>query len=737
MVKLATQAYFAADGSILIELWLDTIAARIKPEDLNLIRRACVLTQLADHAHNLTNLPVSQQGVLIAELLLQLNLDAKTIAAGIVCSSVQYAELSIDDVAEHLGKDIAKLVRGVLQMDAMRSMHTAARHNHSQVESLRKMLLAMVDDVRVVLIKLAERTCLMRAAKQLEENMQQQIARETLDVYAPLANRLGIGELKWELEDLSLRYLNPDIYKDLARSLKLKRVERENYIQQVIHSLQTAVANEGIQEFEIAGRAKHIYSIYRKMQRKNADYAAIYDVSAVRVLVSTIEDCYKVLSVVHALWQPIPAEFDDYIATPKPNGYRSIHTAVKGPNDFNVEVQIRTFAMHQESELGVAAHWRYKEGGQQASSYESKIAWLRQVLEWQKEVTHEDVKPAEIKPDLLADRVYVFTPNGDIVDLVQGATPLDFAYFIHSDIGHRCRGAKVNGAIVPLTYQLQMGDRIEILTTREPSPSRDWLNPNLGFLKTPRARAKVHHWFKQRDFAQNIVEGKAIFERELKRLEFHHVDDQQLAKKLHFNIADEMFAALGSGELRTTQLLTPLQNLLAPKPTILEDKPIINVARSGATQQTSDIYISGVGNLLTHTAKCCKPLPGEPIIGFITQGHGVAIHRQDCAHILHADTEQRARQIEVAWGDKPRDIYPVDLLIEAYERLGLIRDITTMIANEKINLISLNTSLDKQQHVMRVHATVEVSELGLLTRLLDKLVQLPNIISAKRHLAQH
>lgn len=735
MVKLSQKSYLAADGSILLESWLATIQANIKPNELNLIRRACDLAQLSVSALKNQPIDILQQGIAIAELLLRLQLDAKAITAGIICGSVQYAELSLDEVAEHLGRDVAQLVRGVLQMDAMRSLHNRGRHNHSQIESLRKMLLAMVDDVRVVLIKLAERACLMHYAKQLDKNSQQQLAQETLDIYAPLANRLGIAEIKWELEDLALRYLNPEVYKEIARALKMRRLEREQYIQQVIAILQEELQRSGIKELEIAGRAKHIYSIYRKMQRKNAQYETIYDVSAVRVLVPTIEDCYSVLSVVHSLWQPIAAEFDDYIATPKSNGYRSLHTAVKGPENFNLEVQIRTFEMHQVSELGVAAHWRYKEGGQQISSYETKIAWLRQVLDWQKEITHEGFQAAELQQGILDDRVYVFTPDGDIMDLIQGATPLDFAYLVHSDIGHRCRGAKINGAIVPLTYQLQMGDRVEILTTREAAPSRDWLNPHLGYLKTSRARAKVHHWFKQRDYAQHAVEGKAIFERELKRLEFHHVDDEQLAQKLHFPSANDMFVALGAGVLRPNQLLTPLQNLLAPKTETIVEKPIVNEARSSATQQTSDIYIAGIDNLMTHTAKCCKPIPGEPIVGFITQGFGISIHRRDCHHILEANENQRARVIDVAWGDKPNDVYPVDLLVEAYDRPGLIRDVTLLMANEKVNLTALTTTVDKKQYLVHFAITIEINRLDLLSSILDKLLQIPNVISAKRNLS--
>lgn len=733
MVKLKDTPYILTDGTINIASWLNAVTAKRNAADAKLIRHACVLSQLAGaDKPTASNVSCLQQGLAMAEMLLDLQLDSETIAAAIVYSSVQYAELSIEDVQEHLGQNVAKLIRGVAQMEAMRSMHS---QHHTQLENVRKMLLAMVDDVRVVLIKLTERVYLLRAATLLNTEEQHKLAQETLNIYAPLANRLGITQIKWELEDLAFRYLHPAIYKNIAKQLHQTRIERESYIQKIVNLLEQYVAEAGIKEFEVTGRAKHIYSIYRKMQRKKVDYSEIYDASAVRVLVPTVEDCYTVLSIVQSQWEQIPHEFDDYIATPKPNGYKSIHTAVIGPEGFNLEVQIRTFQMHQESELGVAAHWKYKEGAQQKSSYEAKIAWLRQVLDWQQELSAaQEIDVSQSSQ--FDDRVYVFTPNGDIVDLPQGATPLDFAYYIHSEVGHRCRGAKINGAIVPLTYTLKTGDRVEILTTKQANPSRDWLNPHLGYLKTSRAKAKVHHWFKLLDFEHNLTEGKEILEREIKRLELAKIDLDKIAKELNFKTEDEMLAALGCGDLKLSQILNLAQEQI--KPAQPEDNFQPNIVPSRAASHTSKntgIFIQGVGNLLTHSAGCCKPVPGDPIIGWITQGRGVAIHRQDCPNILQINSLHKEKLIEVTWGDQQNQIYPVNIYVYAYDRPGLIRDISTIFANEKMNLIAMSTRIDKTQHEAHINLTVETSGLASLSKVLDKIKQLPNIIEAKRQLA--
>lgn len=503
--------YLLPDNSINSEAWLNHIGTNRSTSELHTIRNAVTLARLTgEDISTLSSTSCLQEGLAMAEILNQLHLDADTLAAAIVYPNVQYADLTLDDVREHLGTNTAKLIEGVQQMSVIRSLQKASReqeHDLAQIDNVRKMLVAMVEDVRVVLIKLAEQTCLMRAGKLLGEKKCQQIAHETMNIYAPLANRLGVSLIKSELEDQAFRYIQPKDYQTIATSMQLHKQQREYYLNKTIDILQQALDENGLSHSHIYGRAKHIYSIYRKMQRKNVSFEQIYDVMAIRVLVNTIEDCYTVLSIVHSLWEQIPSEFDDYIATPKPNGYQSIHTAVIGPEGKNLEVQIRTHEMHHDSEMGVAAHWRYKDGTLKRNR-EGKIAWLRQVLDWQKELMRgNDTNPYPLDKEIFEDRVYVFTPTGEIKALPLGATPLDFAYHIHSEVGHRCRGAKVNETIVPLNYQLKTGEQIEILTGKNPQPSRDWINPHLGYLKSSRARAKVHHWFKRQDYKKNLAGG--------------------------------------------------------------------------------------------------------------------------------------------------------------------------------------------------------------------------------------
>ncbi|HEV2614448.1 MAG TPA: bifunctional (p)ppGpp synthetase/guanosine-3',5'-bis(diphosphate) 3'-pyrophosphohydrolase [Gammaproteobacteria bacterium] len=610
-----------------------------------------------------------EKGLGIAHILSDLGLDQDGLIASIIYPAYESKEIHLDTVTERFGDPVGILLRDVAQMGALGKLQQLEDGKSHQVENLRKMLLAMVADVRAVLIILAERLWLLR------QGVDEVFAKETLNIYAPLANRLGVASLKWEMEDLCFRYLDPDRYKKIAKFLASRREEREIYIAKVIESLKEKVSSAGIKDFEVSGRVKHIYSIYKKMERKKSELEEIYDISAVRVLVPTVEDCYAVLGIVHGAWERIPKEFDDYITHPKPNGYRSIHTAVIGPEDRTVEVQIRTHQMHAESELGVAAHWRYKEGGVQKSSYEAKIAWLRQVMEWQREIKTDKQKPAQ---DLFADRVYVFTPTGDIIDLPQGATPLDFAYTVHSEVGHRCKGAKIDGSIVPLTYQLQTGERVEILTAKNPNPSRDWLSPYLGYLKTPRARAKVQHWFKEQE-----------------------ENGQEIPKE----------------KPKVKQIISN----------------IINIPKKVSKKKTkTDLHILGVGHLLTQIARCCKPLPGEEIIGYITQGKGVTIHRTNCRNMEHISEDSKNRLIEVDWGDKASSIYPVDLYIEAYDRHGLLRDITNYFANEKINMLGIQSNTEKYSHEAHIHVTVEISGLETLQKILERLKGIPNVLGAWR-----
>ncbi len=736
MVNTKNNIYIQNDGCIDVSAWLQSITHRSHSERVNLIAQACQLSQLTGGDTPIyENKTCLQMGIEMAELLFDLHADQHTIAAAILYNNVEYTDLDLEDIEEQLGKSIAKLILGSMHMETMhyllkdQTVHTSKQRN--QVDNLRKMLLAMVGDVRVVLIKLAERTCLTRLAAKLPTETQQQIALETFHIYAPLANRLGIGQLKWELEDLCFRYMHPHTYKDLAKKLDSKRAVREKYIENIITVLNEALNNAGIKGFETSGRAKHIYSIYRKMQRKNIDYHEIYDVSAVRVLVQSIEDCYAVLSCVHTLWPQVQEEFDDYITSPKSNGYRSIHTAVVGPQNNNVEVQIRTFDMHQESELGVAAHWKYKEGSSKQDEYEEKIAWLRQVMEWQRElvISGKSLDHAKTK-NIFDDRIYVFTPDSEIIDLATGSTPLDFAYHIHSEIGHRCRGAKINGSIVPLTYRLKTGDRIEILKQKHAKPSRDWLNPKAGYVFSNRAKSKIHHWFKKQDYDNNAAQGEKELEHDLRRLgnTFNHkqIDFNKVAQKFNFKSVSDLYAAIGNGDIKIGQIVNGIKEMFAidnVKPEI--DLSKINKQISKQKQGNLDIQIEGVDNLLCFFAGCCKPIPGDDIVGFITRGRGVSIHRSRCKNILN--TPHPERLLKVSWSQAVAKNYPVDISIAASERQYLVRDILNILAAEKIELLSIRTQTNQRDNITQLDISIKISKISELDRLISRLKATPDI----------
>lgn len=738
MVKVKEDPYRLSDGTIDLEAWLNKLETKHDYLDHDLIRNACLLCQVAG-----TETPTEsgesclQQGLAMAEILVDLGVDSDTLAAAIIYEAVQYAELTIEDVQEQLGSKIGKLVKGVQRMNAighLKGIHQLSQQHH-QIENMRKMLLAMVDDVRGVLIKLAERLRVLRTVYDLSEVTQKLIAQETMDIYAPLANRLGIGAIKWEMEDLSFRYLEPGKYKEIAKGLKSRRLDRDRYVNMIVDILNHAIAEKGIENYSVYGRSKHIHSINRKMLQKNLSLSQVYDATAVRVLVEKEEDCYTVLSKVHALWDQIPEEFDDYIANPKANGYRSLHTAVIGPEDKVFEVQIRTFQMHEEAEMGVAAHWKYKEGGGfQKENHERKIEWLREVLDWHRELAANNLDMDEsLESEFFDDRVYIFTPGGDVLDLPKGSTPLDFAYHIHSEVGHRCRGAKVNDKMVQLTHQLATGERVEILTGKEVRPSRDWLNPHLNYIKSARTKAKIHHWFKQQDYDKNKEEGAQILERELKRLEIKPEGLTSLAKALNFKKKEDMLAALGRGDIRIGRILNRLKPQIKESDESALQKTVIKPAAIKPNEE-GDITIEGVGNLLTHMARCCQPVPGDQIIGYITLGRGISIHRQDCANILHATEKQKTRLIEVNWGTKSTNDYKVDIVVDAYDRQGLLRDITQLLTAEKANVFALATNINKEDNTAKISLTVAINGLEALTRLLDKLKQITNVIDVKRQL---
>lgn len=733
MVKVKETTPLLPDGSIDLEQWLQQLGSKGYFQDLGLIRNACTLSQLAgqDHATE-TGQSCLQQGLAMADVLADLEVDQETLAASIIFESVHYAELSLEDVEEQLGLPIARLVKGIEKMSAMSNLQALAKYpqNKHQIDNIRKMLLAMVDDVRVVLIKLAERLCVLRSIAPMPEQMRRQIATEVMEIYAPLANRLGIGAIKWEMEDLAFRHLHPDEYKAIAKGLKAKRLDRDRYVNLIVDELNRQIKSIGVEHFAVYGRSKHIHSIYRKMIRKNVPLEEIYDATAVRILVESKEECYEVLGLVHSLWKQVTAEFDDYIAHPKPNGYRSLHTAVVGPEDRVFEVQIRTFRMHELAEMGVAAHWKYKEGAvQQKKGHERKIEWLREVLAWHREMATNKGVSESIETEFLEDRVYVFTPDGDVLDLPQGVTPLDFAYHVHSEIGHRCRGAKVNGHIVPLTYALQTGDKVEVLTGKEIKPSRDWINPHLNYLKTSRAKAKVLHWFKMQDYDRNKQEGQELLDKELKTLGIKTERLHDVTLAFNFKRLDDFLAALGRGDIKLGQVLSRL----TPTEQVEEEprfiKPQTKPAMSG-----SDLRIEGVGNLLTHMARCCQPVPGDQVVGYITLGRGVSIHRQDCPNIIHASEKQRQRFLQVSWGSALRDHYVVDILIKAFDRPGLLRDITSLLSNERAHVYALQTQTNKQENRMYLTLTVEIDGLTALSKLLNKLGQIPNILEARRQI---
>lgn len=702
------------------EQWLNQLAEARGENNITLLNVAIDLYDSKSNA-------MLEKGLGIADILLSLGLDNETLASAIAYPALQVREIHIDSIIDCLGVKSSKLLNDVLQMQSLGKLRQIENRGNHQLENLRKMLLAMVTDVRAVLIVLAERLWQLRQAKQIDVTEQQQLANETLTVYAPLANRLGVWQLKWEIEDLCLRYMHPEIYMKIAKGIASRRDDREEYIQQMNKILNDVIANAGIRNFQITGRVKHIYSIYKKMTRKNANLEQIYDMSALRVLVENIDDCYAVLGVLQSHWNQVPEEFDDYISNPKPNGYQSIHTVLIGPENLYVEVQIRTYKMHQDSELGVAAHWRYKEGVLQTSSYEAKIALLRQLMEWQKEVVNTDeTQPEHAAKDLFADRIYVFTPMGDIVDLPKGATPLDFAYNIHSEVGHRCRGAKVDGNIVPLIYELQMSQRIEILTAKHANPSRDWLNPHLGYIKSPRARAKLQHWFREKDSLRNAVNGREVLDKELRKLGVSNkIDLDVIAKKLNYKTDDDMLAALSAGDIKLAQII---HHVLPAG----QDGKLPTFEIRSNDEVAPNIQILGINNLLTHIARCCKPLPGDRVVGYVTRNRGLSIHRRDCSNILNVADDGLNRMLEVSWGKEHTGSFSADLLVRVYDRPGLLRDITTLLATEKINLLGVQTQKLNDTPEVDIYLTIEVVSRMQLKSALEHLKKLPYVIDARR-----
>jgi len=706
-------------------------AAYLPPKGQDLVREAFEFAA-ERHAGQLRKSgdPAITHPLHAAETIANLQLDASTIAAALLHDVQEDCGVTNEEIAKRFGPEVAVMVEGVTKLGQISGQAAEARSSEqpTQAENLRKMFLAMAQDLRVVIIKLADRLHNMRTLWALKPADQRRIAGETMEIYAPLAARLGIWDIKWQLEDLSFRFLQPDDYKFVADLIDAKRGARETYVNQVTDILRDELRKHGI-EAEIRGRAKHIYSIHRKMEKYAADGKSvdeIYDLLAVRVLVETVTDCYTALGVVHGMWRPLPGAFDDYIANPKESMYQSLHTTVMAPNAQPLEVQIRTHEMHRAAEYGIAAHWRYKEGSKRDVRQEERMAWLRQLLDWQREISQPEEMVEAVKTDIFQDQVFVFTPKGEIKDLPTGSTPLDFAYRIHTDLGHLCVGAKVNGRLVPLNYQLKNGDVIEVLRSKSSKgPSRDWMNANLGFIRTTHAREKIRQWFKRQERAENIARGKEMVEKELHRLGASLGGmEAEILKLFKFEDLEDFFLRVGYGEISAQHISSKLASLL------VEDQPetIETIPAPAKATYTTSISVLGTGDLLTRLARCCNPVPGDKITGYVTRGEGVSVHRADCRNLLNEDEKERL--VDVEWGRRGQ-LYPVAVHIDAWDRVGLLRDISTMVAEEKVNMVGVHTDAGSDGHIT-IFVTLETAGVEQLSRLLVKLEAIRGVVSVSR-----
>ena len=688
----------------------------------------------------------------IVSILMSLNMDLDSLLVAFLYPAYAAQALDLDDVESHFGSNIKKLLLKVKDMEAIRFLQNlnSDKNKEVQVDRVRRMLLSMVDDVRAVVIKLAERIAVIRAAKFADDSTKLAIAREIANIYAPLANRLGIGQLKWELEDLAFRFLHNDYYKEIAHDLGEKRVEREHYIERFVAELKQLLIDNGIKGAEVYGRPKHIYSIWRKMQRKHLPFSELYDVRAVRILVDKIEDCYAALSAIHSHWSHIDKEFDDYIANPKPNGYQSIHTVVYGEGHKAVEIQMRTRDMHNMAELGVAAHWKYKEGGGLGGGVEQRINWLRKLLAWRDDMVESGALLDEFRKQVFEDRVYVFTPRGEVVDLPTGATPLDFAYQVHTMIGHRCIGAKVNGRIVPYTYKLKTGEQVDIITQKEPNPSRDWINADNGYLKTTRARAKVINWFRKVDYDKNVQAGDEIIEREVARHGIGLNKDQVASflkeKIARFNVktVNDIYAGVGAGDIRITQIIAYLEERVFKRDAASQELDLQSLISEKTNQQLLErqrqhsqgkgtIIVDGIGSMMTHIAKCCQPIPGDDIIGFVTQGRGISIHKASCPQLKNMMKKNPERVVSSQWGQSASaEGFTVTIKVVASDYPGLLRDVTTVIANEKINVLGVRSHTERHKDLSVIDIDLMLVNREALSRVLTKLNEIKQVRSASR-----
>ena len=719
--------------------WLSGVSGGRSSDEVARIGRAAEFAIKAHHGQKRTSgEDYVNHTFAVAAIVHELGLDSDVVIAALLHDSVEDTQVTLDQVKQEFGDDVARLVDGVTKMEVIQefSDHKGGKSSQdAKAENLRKMMLAMVDDVRVVLIKLCDRLHNMRTLGAVKAEKQKRVAAETLEIFSPLANRLGVWQIKWELEDLAFRYIEPDIYKGIANKLSERRIDRQSFIDSFIDQLTDLLGQQNI-EAQLHGRAKHIYSIWQKMQKKGLEFDQLFDVRAVRVLVDSVQDCYAALGLIHTNWKYIAGEFDDYIATPKENNYRSIHTAVIGPSGKLVEVQIRTHEMHEYNELGIAAHWRYKEGSRDSDeAVNNKILWLRQLLEWKEDVADASEFVDRVKDEVFEDRVYVFSPKGKVVDLALGSTPLDFAYAIHTEIGHRCRGAKVNGKMVPLTYTLQTGDRVRVITIKTGGPSLDWLDPHKGYVRSRRARSGIQHWFRHENRDETIAHGRTILERELDRMNLHDVNLEQLAKKLGVDDAQELYFKLVDGSIKPGRAAVVAQRLLRPHLLDEEEQLEISFRANKAAnddRKPADLSIQGVSDLMTSLAKCCQPVPGDKVLGFVTRGAGITIHRVNCPNILYQQNTSAERVVEVAWGADKEHTYPMDIVIHAFDRKGLLRDVSSVFADEKINVLDINTRTESSDLSVVMEVGVEVQSLEVMSKLLAKLDQLPNVLSVRR-----
>jgi GTP pyrophosphokinase len=714
--------------------------------DRELVQRAYTY---AEEAHKdqkrASGEPYITHCVAVAGILAEMKVPPVVVISGLLHDTVEDTKITNDDLRRDFGDEVAKLVDGVTKLTNLPRVSRGDQHlNEAEApteedpaeesrlarsrkqdlasETLRKTFMAMGEDIRVVLIKLADRTHNMRTLGFMPENKRRRIAQETLDIFAPLANRLGIWQMKWELEDLGFRYAMPEKYKEIAENLAERQEDRNRQITTIQQRLQTIMAQAGI-KVEISGRPKHIYSIYKKMNEKGRPFEMVRDLRAFRLIVPDIPSCYAALGVIHTRWRPIPHEFDDYIAAPKDNFYQSLHTAIIYDDGKPLEVQIRTPEMHQNAEFGIAAHWRYKERGRRDETYEQRINWIRQLMDWRQDVNDAQEFVDSMKTDVFQDRVYVFTPRGDIIDLPAGSTPIDFAYHVHTQIGHRCRGAKINGKLVTLDYTLKTGDQLEILTSKQGGPSRDWLNINLGLIKTQRARSKVRQWFKKQDRDQNITQGKTLLDRELRRLGITDFDLEKISKEFDYHESEDLYEDIGCGDFSIGRIINRLSD--AEKARQME---YVETRAATETKKVANaVIVLGLKGILTSLARCCNPAPGDEIIGYITRGRGATIHRMDCPNMLRLT--DRERLVKVSWGEAQKT-FPVAVQIKAYDRQGLMGDISSILTNEGINVLDINLKVN--QNLAAFNLILEIGDIAQLSRVLTKIENLPNVLEARR-----